>query len=74
MDTKHEDQLAMMAAKHDDWQARMAEEVYATFWKVFSETSSIDLVRLLLWCISTAANPGALPMCYMNEALATAMQ
>ena len=53
----------------------MAEEVDAIFWEVFSETSSIDLVRLLPWCISTTTiNPGALPTHYMSEALATTMQ
>ena len=52
----------------------MAEEVAATFWEVFSETSSIDLVRLLPWCISTTANPGAIPTHYMSGGLATTMQ
>ena len=64
----------MMAAKHEEWQARMEEEVDTTFWEVFSETSSINSVWLLLWCISTATNPGALPTCYMSKALATTMQ
>ena len=52
----------------------MAEEVDATFQEVFSETSSTDSVRLLTWCISTATNPGVMPICYMSEALATAVQ
>ena len=53
MATTCEDQQAMMATEHEDQKARRAEEVDATFWEVFSETSSIDLVRLLPWCIST---------------------
>ena len=52
----------------------MAEEVDATLWEAFSETSSIDSVRLLLRCISTATNLGALPTCYMSEALPTTVQ
>ena len=71
---KHEDQRVMMAAKHEEQQARMEEEVDANFWEVISETSSIDVVKLLLWCISTTASPGALPTCYMSEALATTVQ
>ena len=31
-------------------------------------------IRLLPWCISSASNPGAIPICYMIEALATTMQ
>ena len=72
--TKHEDQRAVMATKHEECWARMEEEMDATFWEVFSETSSIDSIRLLLWCISTPANPGALPACYLCEALATTVQ
>ena len=67
--TKHEHQRATMAAKHEEWWARMGEEVDTTFWKVFSETSSIDSVRLLPWCVS-----GALLACYKSEALATTVQ
>ena len=52
----------------------MAEVVDITFQEVFSEISSTDLVRLLPWYISTAANPNAIPICYMSEALATIMQ
>ena len=63
-----------MAMKHEDQRVRMAEEVDATFWEVFSETSSTDSVRLLPWCISTATNPGAIHICYMSEALATTIQ
>ena len=63
-----------MAAKHEEWQARMEEEVDATFREVFSETSSIDSVRLSPWCISTATNPRGLPTCYLSEALATTVQ
>ena len=74
MATKYEDQWNRMASKHKDQQARMAEEVDTTLWEVFSETSSIDLVRLLPWCLSTATNPGTLPTCYMGEALATTVQ
>ena len=55
-----------MSAKHEEWKSRMEEEVDATIWEV-SETSSIDWVRLLPWCISTNTNPGALPTCYMTE-------
>ena len=47
----------------------MAEDADATFWEVFSETSSTDLVRLLPWCISTIANPSVIPVCYMSEEL-----
>ena len=63
-----------MAAKQEELWARMVEEVVATFWEVFSETSSIDLVRLLPWCISSATNPDNLPTYYMSESLATNMQ
>ena len=63
-----------MVAKHEEWWAKMEEEVGVTFWEVFSETSSIDLVRLHPCCISTTANPFALPTCYMSEALATTVQ
>ena len=52
----------------------MGEEVDATFQEVFSETSSIDSVGILPWCISTTANLGGLPACYMSKALATTMQ
>ena len=52
----------------------MEEEVDTTFQEVFLETGSIDPVRLLPWCISTATNPGALPTCYLSEALAITMQ
>ena len=74
MATKHEDWCVMMATKYEDQWARMAEEVDTTFWEVFSETSSIESVRLLLRHISTSANPSALPTCYMSEALATTVQ
>ena len=63
-----------MAAKHEEQWVKMEEEVDATFWKVFSETSLIVSVRLLPWCISTAANPGALATNYLSEALATTVQ
>ena len=63
-----------MVAKHEDQQTNMAEEVDATFQEVFSKTSSAQSVKLFLWCISTTANPGMIPICYMNEALATTMQ
>ena len=63
-----------MATKHKDQQAMMAKEVDTIFREVFSETSSTNLVRLLPWCISTATNPGMIPICYMSEALATTMQ
>ena len=46
----------------------MAEEVDATFPEVFSEMSLTDLVSLLPWCISTAASPDMIPICYMSEA------
>ena len=39
-----------------------------------SEMSSTNLVRLLPWCISTTANPCTIPICYMNEVLATTVQ
>ena len=52
----------------------MAEKVDATFQEVFSEMSSTDSVRLLPWCISTAANPGMIPIHYMSEALTTTVQ
>ena len=52
----------------------MAEEVDTTFWEVFSETSLSDSVRLLPWCIPIAANPGTIPIHYMSEVLATALQ
>ena len=50
----------------------MAEQVDATFQEVFSETNSTDSIRLL--CISTVTNPGMIPICYMSEALATALK
>ena len=71
---KYEDWQTRMAMKHEDQWARMAEEVDATFQEVFSAMSSTDLVRLRPWCISTATNPGAIPIYYMNETLATTMQ
>ena len=71
---KYGDQQTRIAMKHRDWQARMGEEVDTTFWEVFSEASSTDLVRVLPWCISTTVNPGVIPTCYMSEALATTMQ
>ena len=60
--------------KHVDKQARMAEEVDATFQEVFPETSSTDLFRLLPWCISIVNNPDVIPIHYMSEVLATIMQ
>ena len=74
MATKHEDWRAMMAAKQEEWWARMEEEVDTTFQEVFLEMSLMDSIRLLPWCISTTSSPGALPPCYMREALATAVQ
>ena len=71
---KYKDQQYRMATKHEDQWARMAEEVDTTFQEVFSETSLTDSVRLLPRCISTTTNPGAIPMHYMGEALATTMQ
>ena len=50
------------------------QKAEATFWEVFSETNSTDLARLLPWSISITANPGAIPICYKNKALATTMQ
>ena len=35
--------------------------------------SPTNLVRLLCWCISSAAIPAVAPICYMIEVLATAM-
>ena len=55
-------------------QARMAEEVDATFHEVFSNISSADSVRLIPWCISTTAIPDVIPIHHLSEALATTMQ
>ena len=45
-----------MAAKHEEWWARVEEKVDATFQELFSETSSMDSVRhfhcCLSWCFS----------------------
>ena len=47
----------------------MVKEADATFQEVFSQVSLTDLNKLLPWCISSAV-----PLCYMSNALATAMQ
>ena len=52
----------------------MAEEVDATFHEVFSDISSADSVRLIPWCICTAANPDVIPVHHLSEALTTTMQ
>ena len=64
---KYEDQQIRLARKHKKQRAQMAEEADTAFQEVFSETSSADLVKLLPWYISSAV-----PLCYMNEVLATA--
>ena len=47
----------------------MAKETDATFQAVFSQVSSTDSIKLLPWYISPVV-----PLCYMNEALATSVQ
>ena len=74
MATTYEDQWARMATQHEDQQARIAEEVDATFCMIFSDISLADLVRLIPWCISTAASPDVIPVHHLSEALATAVQ
>ena len=52
----------------------MAEEVDATFHKVFSDISSANLVRLIPWCISTTTNHDVIPIHHLSEALTTTRQ
>ena len=52
----------------------MEEEVDTTIYKVFSDISSANSVRLIPWCISTAASPNVIPIHHLREALATALQ
>ena len=65
----YKDQQIRLARKHEKQWAQMAEETDATFQEVFSQASSTDMVKLVPWCISSA-----IPLCYMNEVLATMVQ
>ena len=73
-----------MATKHEDQRAIMA----ANTWAVVIQDggrggchlprrllrNKYNSVRLFPWCISSVTNLGALPTCYLSEALATTMQ
>ena len=62
-----------MKKQEDHW-ARAQEQLDTTFREVLSQVSPADLVRLLIWLLSTADNPCAVLTCSVGEVLAATMQ
>ena len=66
---RYNDCQIKLAKKHKKMWAKMTQEGNTTFQEIFSMVSSTDLIKLLSGCVSSTV-----PFCYMNKALATAMQ
>ena len=66
---KYNDQQIRLYRKHERWWEQMAEEADVIVQEVCSQVSSTNSMKLLPWCISSAV-----PLHYMNKALATAAQ
>ena len=62
-----------LAEEQENQWARMWKQLDTTFREVLSQVSPTNLVRLLPWCLSTAANPCAVPVCSVGEVLTTSM-
>ena len=57
-----------LAKKHEWKWVRMAQKGHTTFQEVFAMVRLMESIQLLTWCVSSAV-----PLQYINEALATAM-
>ena len=67
--SRYDNRQIKLARRHERQWAQMVKQADATFLEVFSQVSSANSIKLLPWCISSAAL-----LCYMSEVLATGVQ